>query len=108
MCSDETDVEIQICEEDDIIEFEYVNFEPRIMHTSYMEQPVELHTYFEEVTSDPFNHYCLNCKQKRSTHFMVWLGAFVCESCRWQFLAHCGGNQVCYIKSIYEEQWDDY
>lgn len=108
LSSEATDVEIQFYECDDVIDFEGLSIEPRIFKTSDMEQPAELTAYLEEVTNDPFNHYCLNCKQSQSTHVMLWLGAFICENCKPHFLLNCGGNQQCYIKSIFNEHWDDY
>ena len=76
--------------------------------TSEIQQPPELTAYLEEVTCDPFNHYCLNCKQNQSTHFLVVMGAFICESCSNAFLKTCGGNKNCQIKNVFRDHWDDY
>ena len=36
--------------------------ETRLFKSSEIEQPGRLKEYLEEVSSNPFNHYCLNCK----------------------------------------------
>ena len=39
---------------------------------------------------------------------IVWLGAYVCGHCAEEISKSQGGNQYCYIKDIFGEQWDDY
>lgn len=57
---------------------------------------------------DPFNHYCLSCKTQESTHAVLWLGAYVCNSCAKRVSDKGNGYADSYIKSIFNEQWDDY
>jgi len=56
----------------------------------------------------PFNTYCVDCKENKSTHAVVWLGAFVCKKCADDLVKKVGGNHHCYIKDIFGEHWDDY
>lgn len=72
--------------------------------------PENLTEYLEKVITDPFNHYCLNCKQSLSTHVIMQLGVFICGSCAEYFSSQCGGHdgQNCSIKSVFgEQEWDD-
>ena len=55
--------------------------EVKAFKTSGMEQSQELKSYLEEVMANPFNNFCIDCKQNKSTHAIVWLGAFVCGDC---------------------------
>ena len=56
----------------------------------------------------PFNMFCIDCKENRTTHAIIWLGAFVCKNCSADLLKAVGGNQHCYIKDMYNEHWDDF
>ena len=38
----------------------------------------------------------------------LWLGAYICKPCAATLIEHCGGNRNCYIKDVFNEQWDDY
>lgn len=64
--------------------------------------------YLEDLLTIPFNTFCIDCKENRTTHAVVWLGAFVCKKCAGDILRSVGGNQFCYIKDIFGEHWDDY
>jgi len=83
---------------------------PRVksFKTSHMKQPMQLKAYFFEVVKNPFNNFCIECKDNKSTHVIVWLGAYVCGMCAGNICESQGGNQYCYIKDIFGEQWDDY
>ena len=76
--------------------------------TSGQPQHQELRVYMEQLTSDPFNHFCLNCKQNDSTHAIIWLGVFICGSCAEQLNKISRGQHDIYIKHVFNEQWDDY
>lgn len=71
--------------------------------TSSMAQSPELKVYLEEVISNPFNNFCIDCKQNKTTHAIVWLGAYVCGDCCAAIITAQGGNQHCYIKDIFGE-----
>ena len=58
--------------------------------------------------STPYNKYCIDCKNKPTSHFIVWLGSYVCEECAKIHIEAFGGNYNSYIKDVYNEQWDDY
>ena len=49
--------------------------------TSTTEQSPELKAYLEELIANPFNNFCIDCKQNKTTHAVVWVGAFVCADC---------------------------
>ena len=82
--------------------------EVKSFQTSQMAQSPELKTYLEEVISNPFNNFCIDCKQNKTTHAVIWLGAYICGDCAKAIIDAQGGNQHCYIKDIFGEQWDDY
>lgn len=62
----------------------------------------------EDLLKIPFNTYCVDCKENRTTHAIVWLGAFVCKKCADDLLKTVGGNHQVYVKDIFGEHWDDY
>lgn len=35
----------------------------------------------KQTTGIAYNKYCIDCQQKKSTHFVVWTGTFVCKNC---------------------------
>lgn len=80
----------------------------KYFQTSNEEQSAELKSYLEEMISNPFNNFCIDCKQNKTTYAIVWLGAFVCSDCANALIKAQGGNQHCYVKEIFKEQWDDY
>lgn len=49
--------------------------------TSSMDQSPELKSYLDEMISNPFNNFCIDCKQNKTTHAIIWLGAFICADC---------------------------
>lgn len=78
--------------------------------SSQIPQSEELTAFLKKSMSEnPFNKYCIDCKKNRTTHFLVWLGIFTCESCS---LAHLnlprGAQSKSYVKNVFNEQWDDY
>ena len=82
--------------------------EKSFFKSSTIEQPAELKKFLEEKLSTPYNKYCIDCKNKPTTHCIVWLGSYVCEDCAQVHLGAFGGNQYSYIMDVYNEQWDDY
>ena len=69
---------------------------------------MELKMYLDMKICEPFNHFCINCKRRKSTHFLVWIGAFTCEKCATAVRSKCGGNIHCYVKNVFMDSWDDY
>ena len=71
--------------------------------TSTQEQSSELKAYLEDLISNPFNNFCIDCKQNKTTYAVLWLGAFVCADCAQALVKAQGGNQHCYIKEVFKE-----
>lgn len=82
--------------------------EKTFFKSSTIEQPAELRKFLEEKLSTPYNKYCIDCKNKPTSHCIVWLGSYVCEDCAQVHIDAFGGNQYSYVKEVYKEQWDDY
>ena len=61
------------------------------------------------MTGTPFNKYCIDCKKKKTSHFLVWLGTYVCKNCAEEH-SQLGNSTMstCYVKDVYGEHWDDY
>lgn len=61
------------------------------------------------MTSNAFNKYCIDCKKRKTTHFIVYLGIFVCLDCATDHsqLSKFQNSQE-YIKDCSKEQWDDW
>ena len=34
-----------------------------------------------KMTGNPYNKYCIDCKKKRTSHFLIQYGLFVCADC---------------------------
>jgi len=60
------------------------------------------------MTNNPYNKYCLDCRKNQTTHFLTWLGIFVCGECAEEHRVTFGGNQYTYVKDVLNEHWDDY
>lgn len=60
--------------------------------TSQVQQSPQLREYLEELLLIPFNTFCIDCKENRTTHAVVWLGAFVCKKCADDLIKAAGGN----------------
>lgn len=61
------------------------------------------------MTGSPFNKYCIDCKRNKTTHALVWLGIFVCESCSVKHLNLPNASQSrIFVKNALKEHWDDY
>ena len=60
-----------------------------------------------KVTS--FNKYCIDCKKRKTSRALIWLGTFVCKHCalRHEQLPQNQQSTV-YIKAVFKENWDDY
>ena len=78
--------------------------------TSEIKQPEELTEFLKnEMTGTPFNKYCIDCKKNQTSHFLVWLGTFVCQGCAIMHLNLPHGCQSkSYVKEVYKDHWDDY
>ena len=78
--------------------------------SSQFEQHPDLTEYLKKILSEnPFNKYCIDCKKNKTTHFLVWLGSFVCESCSIEHLNLPYGSQSrTMVKNILNDHWDDY
>ena len=76
--------------------------------SSQLDQHVKLRLYLDMKICDPYNHFCINCKRRKSTHFLLWIGAFTCDHCASAIQVACGGNKFCYVKDVFGDQWDDY
>ena len=63
----------------------------KIFQTSNFEQSIELKTYFNKIVRDPFNNFCIDCKQNKTSHAIIWLGAYVCGECATKILKAHGG-----------------
>ena len=63
----------------------------------------------KHMTGNPFNKYCIDCKKRQTSHFLLWYGTFVCEECAnlHQRLNDFQHSRV-YVKHVLHEQWDDY
>ena len=66
--------------------------EKSFFKSSTIPQPPELKKFLEEKMSTPYNKYCIDCKNKPTTHFILWLGSYVCEDCAKIHLEAFGGN----------------
>ena len=68
--------------------------EPKISYfkTSGTAQPPELKAYLSEKLANPYNKYCLDCKKNTTTHFILWLGIYLCEGCAKNHETIFGGN----------------
>ena len=61
------------------------------------------------MVGNPFNKYCIDCKRAKTTHFLVWIGTFVCGACANGHLEmKNGGMSKTYVKDVLNEHWDDY
>ena len=61
------------------------------------------------MSGNVFNKYCLDCKQKKTTQFIVYLGIFVCMDCATLHSKMKYFTQSdTYIKDVLNEQWDDW
>jgi len=50
--------------------------------TSKLKQPHQVKEFLlKKLSSDVFNKYCIDCKSKTTTHFVVSMGIFVCMDC---------------------------
>ena len=62
-----------------------------------------------KMKGNPFNKYCLDCKKKKTTHFLVEYGIFVCKDCAH---LHQKANNFAIsnlnVKHVLKEHWDDY
>ena len=82
--------------------------EKTFFKSSTIEQHPDLKKFLEEKMTTPYNKYCLDCKNKQTSHCIIWLGVYVCEECAQTHIDAFGGNQFSYVKDVYKEQWDDY
>lgn len=63
----------------------------------------------KQMHGNPFNKYCIDCKKKKTSHFLVQYGLFVCQDCA---NVHAQMNQYAQsrlqIKHVLHEHWDDF
>ncbi|CDW85716.1 arf1-directed gtpase-activating [Stylonychia lemnae] len=59
------------------------------------------------LTHDPYNAYCVDCKVNLSDHASITFGIFLCYECANKHRSILGQDQS-FIKSLYNESWDDY
>ena len=79
--------------------------------TSEIPRPQEVNDFMKKIqTKNAFNKYCIDCKKNATTHALIWLGTFVCESCADMHLDMLpnGCMSKTYIKKTKDEHWDDY
>lgn len=52
---------------------------------------------------DPFNKYCIDCKKRKTTHAIVFMGIYVCESCSKSHFYYTNQSRMStlYIKDIF-------
>lgn len=78
--------------------------------TSGLKQHPKVREFLQKrMTGNAFNKFCLDCKKKKTSHFVVYLGIFVCMDCatnhsRMKYFVQ--SDQ--YIKDVNVEQWDDW
>ena len=85
--------------------------EVELFKTSTIAQPKEVTEFLQKlITKNPFNKYCIDCKKNLTTHALLWLGTFVCETCAHQHLnmVNYSKQSRTYVKRILKEHWDDY
>jgi len=61
----------------------------------------------DQILADPFNKYCLDCKQKEVSFASVTFGIYICDVCA-QAHKEKFGMAGSYVKNLYYEAWDDY
>ena len=79
--------------------------------TSELPKPQAISDFLKKLhTKNAFNKYCIDCKKNATTHALIWLGTFVCETCAKMHLDHLpnGCQSKTYVKKIADEHWDDY
>ena len=81
---------------------------PPLFKSSQFPQPKELEAYLKEKLANPYNKYCLDCKEKTTTHCLLWLGAYVCKDCAEVHKQTFGGQSQVYVKDVFNEHWDDF
>ena len=71
-----------------------------------MDRPQKVHDYLLARLEDPFNKFCIDCKEKQSTHVLVMYGAFMCASCA-NIHRQMFGFFETYPKDVMTDQFDD-
>lgn len=56
---------------------------------------------------DSYNKFCVDCNKNESTHASVSYGILLCEECADFHRVHFGMENS-YIKSLFDELWDEY
>jgi len=85
-----------------------VKTESKLVITSDVPVSQKLTDFFDAQLADTHNKFCIDCKTKESTHFLVWLSCYTCKDCAEQHRTAVGGNNKCYVKELFNEHWDDY
>lgn len=82
--------------------------EQELFKTSNIPQSDKLKEYLQGKMSYKYNKYCIDCKRAQTTHFLLYMGSYVCESCAKEHVKIFGGNSNVYVKDVLNEHWDDY
>ena len=59
------------------------------------------------IETDPFNYYCVDCKQRQTTHASLSYGIFICDLCAAKHQTELGPEVSCVIP-LFTVPWDDY
>ena len=70
-------------------------------------QPEAMTQFLTALLQDPYNRYCVDCTKNESTHANISFGTFICLSCANQHAIDLGMHKS-YVKSIFEDLWDNY
>lgn len=82
----------------------------RFFKTSGVKQHPKIREFLQKkMTGNAFNKFCLDCKKKKTSHFVVYMGIFVCMDCATHHsrLRNFIQSEQ-YIKDVNVEQWDDW
>ena len=67
-----------------------------------MKENAEQKAYIENTLKDPYNAYCVDCKEEPSTHFNVGFGIWICTNCAKLHVQETSER----VKPAYGEIWD--
>lgn len=56
---------------------------------------------------DSYNKFCVDCNKNESTHAVVTYGILLCQECA-DYHKLNFGMENSYVKSLYNELWDEY
>ena len=64
----------------------------------------EQEAWIQQQLKDPFNAYCVDCKEEPSTHFNCGFGVWICGDCAKQHISDTSER----IKPAFGEIWDSH